>query len=452
MTSESAAVADTLFGLIEFLAVGFALRYTLRQRMTRLHDAKALLVAAHVFILSNFILEFLRQFESASLSFMQFYAVATVSLILWTGVALTALAYIIYFRPPEQTLGERLVALATKRFIPFGFGMLMFISYLASVDAFLIASRPFTIVGATDWTGATGLIPRFDANFIVLGAVAFGLFLLFPSTQYVLAVRKIPDPSARRAVAVFVGGWDLIAFDSLLLFGFLPALGIDLVAPGQLVAGLLLLTTGWASRKRSMLEELFKPLKGAVLTSTSARQGDGPRSIYGVSTLLDADPSSNYENAVRDFADDMMSRGRLVCIFTSKSNPVYMKLHGAPGARFFILSDTSYPKPGETAGEMVVPRADRAVLLNVMDEAVSLAPDQPKAVVFDNISEMILDFGFEESYKFLRQANEILGGGNVSSFFIMFARAHDEKVQALVKNLYSGHLAYDTEGLHVVKG
>jgi KaiC/GvpD/RAD55 family RecA-like ATPase len=99
----------------------------------------------------------------------------------------------------------------------------------------------------------------------------------------------------------------------------------------------------------------------------------------------------------------------------------------------------------------VVPRSDYSVLLNVMDEAVSRNPGQPKAVIFDNVSSLILDAGFQECYKFLRQMNEILSRGDIISVFLVLSKAHDEKMMNLIKNLYSGHLTYDATGLHVTK-
>ena len=169
------------------------------------------------------------------------------------------------------------------------------------------------------------------------------------------------------------------------------------------------------------------------------------------SMLLEADPSSNYERGVKDFAQDMVAKGRLVFAFTSRGSPVYLLLKEIPGIRFFILSESSYPKPGAGSTEVMVPRSDQSVLLNVMDQAIERLPEQPKALIFDNVSSMILDSGFQDSYKFLRQVNEILSQGDVISIFLILSKAHDDKVMNIVKNLYSGHLTYDSDGLHVAK-
>lgn len=172
---------------------------------------------------------------------------------------------------------------------------------------------------------------------------------------------------------------------------------------------------------------------------------------YKGTMLLEADPSVNYERAVKEFALEMTASGRRVFAFTSKGSPVYLLLKDVPGVRFFILSESSYPKSSAGSTEVMVPRSDYSVLLNVMDGAVTTDPAQPKAVVFDNISSLILESGFQDSYKFLRQMNEILSRGDVISIFLVLSKAHDEKMMNLIKNLYSGHLAFDATGLHTKK-
>jgi hypothetical protein len=174
-------------------------------------------------------------------------------------------------------------------------------------------------------------------------------------------------------------------------------------------------------------------------------------SNYKGSMLFEADPSVNYERAVKEFALEMIAGGRPVFAFTSKGSPVHLLLKDVPGVRFFILSESSYPKSSGGSSEVMVPRSDHAVLLNVIDAEVMKGPQTSKAMVFDNISSLILDAGFQESYKFLRQVNEILSHGDVISIFLVLSKAHDDKSMNLVKNLYSGHLTYDATGLHTSK-
>ena len=91
-------------------------------------------------------------------------------------------------------------------------------------------------------------------------------------------------------------------------------------------------------------------------------------SNYNGTQLLEADPSVNYERAVKEFALEMTSNGRFVFAFTSKGSPVYLLLKEIEGLRLFILSESSYPKPSGGSLEVMVPRNDYGVLLNIIDE------------------------------------------------------------------------------------
>lgn len=167
--------------------------------------------------------------------------------------------------------------------------------------------------------------------------------------------------------------------------------------------------------------------------------------------LLEADPALNYERAVKEFALEMIAGGRAVFAFTSRGSPVHLLLKDVPGLQFFILSENPYTKPGGESLEVMVPRGDHAILLNIIAETTEKSPEKPKALVFDNISSLILDSGFQACYKFLRQVNEILSREDVISIFLVLSKAHDDKMMNLVRHLYSGQLAYNSSGFHVTK-
>jgi hypothetical protein len=457
LTDVIALLVATSAFVIEVVAVVLSLRNVLSQKLTRLNDAKSVLISAHVFILGIFALEFMRFFLSSSLPFMQFYTLGVVSLILWIGILLTSLAYVVFFHPSEPTFRDRVVALVTTRLFPFGLLLVLYVAYSLSVDAYAFSARPFSFVAIGDFVGVVTPVPVFDATLKLLVILLFTFFLLFPSLQFVLAIRRISDPLTKRAVRILVGGWDIIALDGLLMYGLLPTLGVNAMGPGQLVAGLVLGAMGFSMRRNSILAEMFAPIKGSASGGGASvingeSRGGTPVSIFKGTMLLEADPSVNYERAVKDFALEMVAGGRVVFAFTSRGTPVHTLLKDIPGLRFFILSESSYPKPTGNALEVMVPRNDYSVLLNVMDEAISLSPEQSKAIIFDNISSLILDAGFQECYKFLRQVNEILSRGDVVSIFLVLSKAHDEKTMNLIKNLYSGLLTFDATGLSVKKG
>lgn len=175
-------------------------------------------------------------------------------------------------------------------------------------------------------------------------------------------------------------------------------------------------------------------------------------SVYkGGTTLIEADPSSNFEKAVKDFVDQMLGSGRTVFVLTSRGSPVYLLVRQVPGLKLFVFSDVSYPKSSPGSTEVQVPRSDYSVLLNVIDDAINQAPATPKAIILDNISAMILDSSFQDTYKFLKQANELVSRGDVALLSIVLSKAEDAKTMRMIMNLYSQQLAYDSKGLRVNK-
>ena len=207
------------------------------------------------------------------------------------------------------------------------------------------------------------------------------------------------------------------------------------------------------TRKRATAfpNRLGRAVSATFSVNNASAQGVRTATNYKGTMLLEADPSLNYEKAVKEFALEMVADGRLVLAFTSRGSPAYLLLKDLAGIKMFVLSESSYPKSSAGSSEVMVPRSDHSVLLNVMDETISDNPKQPKAVIFDSVSALILDAGFQDSYKFLRQVNEILSRGDVISIFLVLSKAHDDRMMNLIKNLYSGHLVYDSAGLHSTK-
>jgi hypothetical protein len=112
----------------------------------------------------------------------------------------------------------------------------------------------------------------------------------------------------------------------------------------------------------------------------------------------------------------------------------------------------SYPKPGERLDEVLVPSADQSVLLNVLDKAITSNPDLKFGVVFDSVSDLVLSSGLEVAYKFLKQANEMLGNNRVTAIFLMTFGAHSEREVNVVKSLFSNILSFHDTQLTIQKG
>ncbi len=116
--------------------------------------------------------------------------------------------------------------------------------------------------------------------------------------------------------------------------------------------------------------------------------------------------------------------------------------------RLYILTTrVSYPTPGDQPNEVSVPQNDQAIILDVIDKTVHANPEGKVAIIYDNISDLILSAGFEETYKFLKQINEIVNDPRVNALFLLTAGAHPAENVSLIRSLFPFHISYDSTGL-----
>ncbi|MCS4540430.1 MAG: hypothetical protein HYU03_07065 [Thaumarchaeota archaeon] len=168
--------------------------------------------------------------------------------------------------------------------------------------------------------------------------------------------------------------------------------------------------------------------------------------------LLEVDPSSSYERIVRDFAIQYKSSGYKVFVFTWRGSPVYETLSKNPGIAFFTMSTTvSYAKEGSNPNETLVPQNDQAVILDELGKVFKSNTEDKLLILFDSLSDLIVTFGFERSYEFVKNVNEMANERALTSVFIIKSRAHDEKIMSLVRGLYRAHLSYGGSGLSVTR-
>ncbi len=168
--------------------------------------------------------------------------------------------------------------------------------------------------------------------------------------------------------------------------------------------------------------------------------------------LLEVDPSSSYERIVKEFAFQYKSSGYEVFVFTWKGSPVYETLSKNLGIGFFTMSTTvSYAKEGGNPNETLVPQNDQAVILDELGKMFKSNPEGKLLILFDSLSDLIVTFGFERSYEFVKNVNEMANERKLTSVFIIKSRAHDEKIMSLVRGLYRAHLSYGGSGLSVTR-
>ncbi len=174
--------------------------------------------------------------------------------------------------------------------------------------------------------------------------------------------------------------------------------------------------------------------------------GEDPDFLKGRSFLIEVNSKASYERIVGSFADELSKGGYNVFIFTHKSSPVYKLLSGDPSLRFFIsTSSVSYTKKTDRENELLVPQSDFAIILDMISKTIESSSGNRVAFIFDSLSDIMMTSSFESTYKFLKSANEVLSGTNVSSLFLMTRGIHDSKIVATIRSIFPNHLVGESD-------
>lgn len=214
--------------------------------------------------------------------------------------------------------------------------------------------------------------------------------------------------------------------------------------------------TAIAFRRASLLASFFEPIQqGKEFTPSypfTKQLGAERNFLDGKKLLLELDPSVAYEHVLRDFAIESLSDNQMLYVFTSKGSPLYSTLSEVNGVRLYVLAGrVSYPTSGERTNEVSIPQNDQAVLLDVIERTIHSNPEAKMALVYDSISDLILSWGFEDSYKSLKQVNELVNDARITTVFLITARAHEQEKSTLVKSVFPVHVSHNEDGLRITR-
>ena len=424
-----------------------------RQQARTYGNTRDFLVLVHVFFLGVVILEFLRNYYSSP-TYVTIYTEGATTFILIDVVLLTLVAASFYYRESASGGGSPLRGLLKRPFHASAF--FSFMAFLAFVEAFLLAYRPFTSSQITNIAGITLYDTVFEPTYVDLLFVVLLVFIIYPSVQLILSRKRTADKGVRRALLILPICWSAIGLEFLIFNGYLLIVGIDASSLGYIIGAAVFLVTARIFRQATTFATLFATTTAAVATAPasgfSSKIGAHVGFAHGRLLLLETSSATNYEGAVSDFVQEMKSEGSGAFVFTSKGSPVYNAVTKEPGVRIYVFSaSVSYPKETEKPDEILVPASDPPILLDVLSKILTVNPGAKIAVVYDSLSDMILSQGLQECYKFVRQAGAILNLPNVSSMFLLTLGAHDEQTVSLIKSLFPNHLVLDAKGLRVTR-
>jgi len=184
----------------------------------------------------------------------------------------------------------------------------------------------------------------------------------------------------------------------------------------------------------------------------SKRIGINHKHVMGRNLLLEFDPAANYEEAIRDFVLEASANAETVIVFTGKGSVVHTILSGQENVKLLLLTQlASTPKTGRYADEILIPANNTSLLLDALNKAIKSYPDGNFNLVFDNLTSLILQVGFEKACNFVRYALEMLSSINATAIFLFNPSAHDEKIASSLRSFFSNQVIFEKGGLEIIK-
>lgn len=446
--------------LVTLLITATSALYVYRQKTTEYPQVRNLLVMVHIFYMGVVSLEFARTFVvvppgcvSATClppltnAFLTTYTISNTTFVLADVFLLTLVAVAIFYRPNGRRMVDILREVGKHQM---GSTLLIvYATYIIIAEGWILAvPSSFQAQVLPNLVGVTEVATSFDPLYLDMLLGILLVFLVYPSGLLLVARRRTGDTQVRRAFTILPIAWVGIGIDLLVFNGYLLNQGIDASSAGYLFAAAAFSATAATFRRATLLSAFFQPgIAPAGIappaTSFSGRLGLKTEDTLGRVFLMEVDPSSKFEEPIRDFATELGSTQRVLFAFTASGSPVYNALSGLANVRFFTMTrKVSYPKAGDRPEEVMVPSADQSVLLNVLDKAITSNPDLKFAVVFDSVSDLILTSGLEVTYKFLKQANEMLSSSKITAVFLLTLGAHSDREVSVVKSLFSNIVTF----------
>jgi len=435
------------------VVTGLSGYYVSRQSTTLYKEVKTLLLYVHIFFAGVLVLEVIRNFipvvttpsTAPSVIFIDVYTVLGTSFILWDVLLLMTVGAAVYLKPEGQGLRELLVSIIRQRVS--GIMYIIVFAIVIGSDIYLVFVQPFTVIIATNIAGISVLSTQFTTTYVYLVLLVLLLFLTYPTSLFLLARQKTKDKAVRRALLLLPVVWGGIGVDLAVFNGIFLSLGFDYVAVGYFLAALAFAVTATIFRRASLLSGFFSPMPNLQIKTSSpaypfsSELKIDPQTLIGRTFLFLTDPSTPYEKVVDDLAVELLSNKCYAFVFTSKRSPIQTSLAKVKGVRYYILTSTvSYPRGTDVQDEILVPQNDNAILLDIIQKTILSDPEAKLGIIYDNISDMILSSSVESSYKFLKQANEIIDPKRVMAMFLFTPGAHDDRTVNLIKALFANHI------------
>jgi hypothetical protein len=173
-----------------------------------------------------------------------------------------------------------------------------------------------------------------------------------------------------------------------------------------------------------------------------------------LNALIEVDPRSNFEAFLKAQAMRCAERGDAVFVFTSEGSPLHRMLQGVEGISLVLLSvdPDAVRRDAQLPERVSLLTLDRPHFLTLLDTLMST--EGRVHVFLDSISSMAMALGFQDTYRLLRQAIEIVGrtaGSRINAFAVIIEGTLSEAERNTFRSMFQVILRYDGSGPVVLK-
>jgi len=173
--------------------------------------------------------------------------------------------------------------------------------------------------------------------------------------------------------------------------------------------------------------------------------------ITGRKVLLEFDPVSHYEKVIHDFVTEALANVEPTFIFTRRGSNIHSFLSEQKAVKFFCLTQQVNVPRVFSENEMLLPSNDTSLMLNALDQTLKTHPDDKISIVFDSLSDLVLSFGLEKTYNFVKYAADMLSSPRITALFLLNQTAHNPNVSSSLRGLFSNQISIEKDGIHAIK-
>ena len=173
--------------------------------------------------------------------------------------------------------------------------------------------------------------------------------------------------------------------------------------------------------------------------------------ILGRRMLLEYEPTSDYESAVREFVREFQANVESVAIFTNAGSPLYREFSDQKNIRLFTLS-TKTSTPARLSNEQVLlPERDTSLFLDAVDKLLQADAGKPIGIVFEVFTYLILSLGFEKAYGVISSIVEMAESEKITILVLVNYEALEDRTLNGLRGLFQSQLRIDSMGLRSVR-